>query len=50
MFFEMCYRPFSTGMERVTVLTNIRKNKPEYPEDFNEDIKLMKQVSNFIDF
>ena len=25
-FFEMCYRPLETGMERITIITNLRKN------------------------
>lgn len=44
MFFEMCYRPFKTGMERVLVLTNIRKSVPEFPDDFDEDMDLANQV------
>ncbi|ELU08630.1 hypothetical protein CAPTEDRAFT_220708 [Capitella teleta] len=36
MFFEMCYRPLNTGMERVKILTNLRQPSIELPADFDE--------------
>ena len=43
MFFEMCYRPLTTGMERVKILSNVRKESIELPEDFDE-IERPKEV------
>lgn len=37
MFFEMCYRPLTTGMERVKVLSALRQAEEIHvPEDFDE--------------
>ncbi|XP_055957482.1 eIF-2-alpha kinase GCN2-like isoform X1 [Patella vulgata] len=36
IFFEMCYRPLPTGMERVTVLGNVRLPSIQLPSDFDE--------------
>lgn len=36
MFFEMCYHPM-VGMERATVLENLRKPQPQLPLDFSAD-------------
>ena len=44
IFFEMCYRPMSTGMERIKTLTSLRLPTIEMPDDFNE-LELDKQVS-----
>ena len=35
IFFEMLYRPMTTGMERHTILTNLRKIPTEFPQDFS---------------
>jgi len=40
----MCYRPMSTGMERIKTLTSLRQPTIEIPDDFNE-LELDKQVS-----
>lgn len=37
MFFEMCYRPLSTGMERMKVLTDLRSEDCILPSDFSEN-------------
>lgn len=39
----MCYKPLSTGMERVKVIGNIRLPSVEFPEDFDE-IELQNQA------
>jgi translation initiation factor 2-alpha kinase 4 len=36
IFFEMCYRPLPTAMERITILTGLRKKEIEVPEDFTD--------------
>ncbi|XP_030854895.1 eIF-2-alpha kinase GCN2 isoform X1 [Strongylocentrotus purpuratus] len=36
IFFEMCYRSLSTGMERVKILGQIRQESIQLPEDFDE--------------
>ncbi|CAH1791711.1 unnamed protein product [Owenia fusiformis] len=43
MFFEMCYHPLPTGMERIQVLTNIRRKTIDFPDDFDE-FKLSNQA------
>ena len=45
MFFEMCYRPLETGMERIKVLTTLRLPTIELPEDFDE-VQCSNQVMN----
>ncbi|XP_046402509.1 eIF-2-alpha kinase GCN2 [Ischnura elegans] len=37
IFFEMCYHPLVTGMERVKVLVNLRHKDIILPPDFNEN-------------
>ncbi|KAJ4436658.1 hypothetical protein ANN_16789 [Periplaneta americana] len=37
IFFEMCYHPLLTGMERVKVLMNLRKSDIILPSDLTED-------------
>ncbi|XP_071450666.1 eIF-2-alpha kinase GCN2 isoform X2 [Hetaerina americana] len=37
IFFEMCYHPLVTGMERVKVLVNMRHKDIIFPADFNEN-------------
>jgi len=46
IFFEMCYRPMMTGMERIKTLTSLRLPTIELPDDFNE-LELDKQVCVF---
>ncbi|XP_063427677.1 eIF-2-alpha kinase GCN2-like [Mytilus trossulus] len=36
IFFEMCYRPLTTGMERVQILANLRSMDIVFPEDFDQ--------------
>ncbi|KAJ8309409.1 hypothetical protein KUTeg_014283 [Tegillarca granosa] len=36
IFFEMCYKPLSTGMERVQILGNLRQKEIKLPEDFDQ--------------
>ncbi|KAJ1774112.1 eukaryotic translation initiation factor 2-alpha kinase [Coemansia sp. RSA 1843] len=44
IFFEMCY-PLKTGMERATVLHNLRKPEIVFPEDFAVDrMQLQYQI------
>ncbi|KAJ1894330.1 eukaryotic translation initiation factor 2-alpha kinase, partial [Coemansia sp. IMI 209127] len=44
IFFEMCY-PLKTGMERATVLHNLRKPEIVFPEDFSVDrMQLQYQI------
>lgn len=47
MFFEMCYRALTTGMERVQVLSNIRLPTIDFPEDFDE-VEMPNQVVHTI--
>ena len=46
IFFEMCYRPMLTGMERIKTLTSMRLPTVDLPDDFNE-LELDKQVCIF---
>lgn len=34
ILFEMCYKPFQTGMERLKVLTELRKSDVIFPPDY----------------
>lgn len=34
IFFEMCYKPLHTTMERITILTSLRKKEIILPQDF----------------
>lgn len=36
IFFEMCYKPLTTGMERVKILLNLRSKEIILPTDMNE--------------
>lgn len=36
IFFEMCYKPLKTGMERVKVLLNLRSKDVILPSDVSE--------------
>ncbi|XP_021938823.1 eIF-2-alpha kinase GCN2 isoform X2 [Zootermopsis nevadensis] len=42
IFFEMCYHPLLTGMERVNILVNLRNNEIIFPSDFTEDERLQQ--------
>nr|WAQ68452.1 eIF-2-alpha kinase GCN2 [Haliotis discus hannai] len=44
IFFEMCYKPLPTGMERVKILGMVRGNVVFFPEDFDE-IEMANQAS-----
>lgn len=44
IFFEMCYKPLSTGMERVQVLANLRNKDIIFPEDFDQ-LEMKNQTS-----
>ena len=39
----MCYKPLSTGMERVQVLANLRNKDIIFPEDFDQ-LEMKNQV------
>lgn len=43
IFFEMCYKPLPTGMERVKILGNLRLPEVRFPEDFDQ-FELKSQV------
>lgn len=36
IYFEMCYCPFKTEMERYKVLENLRVKEIKMPDDFNK--------------
>ena len=36
IFFEMCYKPLITGMERVKILLNVRSKEIILPDDMTE--------------
>lgn len=36
IFFEMCYKPMQTDMERVKILGELRSRKITLPEDFDQ--------------
>ncbi|XP_054261632.1 eIF-2-alpha kinase GCN2-like isoform X1 [Macrosteles quadrilineatus] len=42
MFFEMCYRPLDTHMERMKVLADLRTDECVLPSDFVDNNKLTK--------
>lgn len=44
IFFEMCHRPFSTGMERVEILAALRSSKIQLPPWMESDLKYSQQV------
>ncbi len=43
IFFEMCYPPLKTGMERIKILTDLRSPEVKLPSDFDEGL-LMQQA------
>ena len=44
IFFEMCYRPLKTGMERLRLLGGLRKANIEFPDDFSH-VTMSRQVA-----
>lgn len=44
IFFEMCHRPFSTGMERVETLAALRSPKIQLPAWMENDVNYSQQV------
>lgn len=44
IFFEMCYRPLTTLMERDKIIGSIRRPEMVFPDDFQGE-KYSKQVS-----
>lgn len=42
IFFEMCHKPLSTGMERVKVLLNLRSEDIILPPELDETFDLNK--------
>ncbi|CAE1280004.1 EIF2AK4 [Acanthosepion pharaonis] len=44
IFFEMCYIRMETGMERCTVLTNLRKKDIIFPDNFGAELENQKQI------
>ena len=46
IFFEMCYNPLQTGMERIKVLTDLRSPAVKFPADF--DGALLMQQSHIL--
>ncbi|XP_060076346.1 eIF-2-alpha kinase GCN2-like [Ylistrum balloti] len=36
IFFEMCYKPLPTGMERVKILSNLRLPEVKFPDDYDQ--------------
>uniref|UniRef100_A0A1B6C0L6 non-specific serine/threonine protein kinase n=1 Tax=Clastoptera arizonana TaxID=38151 RepID=A0A1B6C0L6_9HEMI len=42
IFFEMCYRPLNTGMERMKVLSDLRQEECILPSDIEDNGKLSK--------
>ncbi|XP_069116071.1 eIF-2-alpha kinase GCN2-like [Argopecten irradians] len=36
IFFEMCYKPLPTGMERVKILSNLRLPEVKLPDDYDQ--------------
>ena len=52
MFFEMCYKPLPTGMERVQILGRLRLESVELPQDFDilalrNQAKIIKWLLNY---
>lgn len=39
IFFEMCCKPFETGMERMKVIGDLRSVDIQLPDDFNQPEK-----------
>lgn len=44
LFFEMCYKPLDTGMERVKVLMNLRSKEIIIPEELSDDYTMSTKV------
>ncbi|OQV13821.1 eIF-2-alpha kinase GCN2 [Hypsibius exemplaris] len=48
LFFEMCHRPFATGMERTMVLTGVRKWPVQLPGGFSEALHRQATVVRWL--
>uniref|UniRef100_A0A8C9W7R6 non-specific serine/threonine protein kinase n=1 Tax=Scleropages formosus TaxID=113540 RepID=A0A8C9W7R6_SCLFO len=46
ILFEMSYRPMTTTSERITVLSQLRKDSIEFPDDFHEYRKVISWLLN----
>ncbi len=46
IFFEMCYPPLATGMERIKILSDLRASPAKLPDDF--DLSLLMQQAHII--
>lgn len=44
IFFEMCHRPFATGMERIEILAGIRLPTIAMPKSFEGDAAFVQHV------
>ncbi|KAF5288488.1 hypothetical protein FQA39_LY15417 [Lamprigera yunnana] len=44
ILFEMCYESFKTGSERHIVLSKLRSENIEFPDDFNEKLSGQKEI------
>ncbi len=42
IFFEMCYHPLNTGMERTKTLTDLRSESIKFPSDFDEALNMQQ--------
>ena len=43
IFFEMCYKPLPTGMERVKIISQLRMAEINLPEDLDQ-LEMERQV------
>ncbi|GAB1604506.1 eIF-2-alpha kinase GCN2-like [Argonauta hians] len=44
IFFEMNYPPFQTMSERHAILTNLNNSNVKFPEDFDENLGIQKEI------
>ena len=42
IFFEMCYPPLQTGMERIKILSDLRSSAVKLPSDFDESLMMQQ--------
>lgn len=49
IFFEMCYRPLKTGMERLRLFGGLRKASIDFPDDFSK-VTMSRQVKTTTKF
>ncbi|XP_017783992.1 PREDICTED: eIF-2-alpha kinase GCN2 [Nicrophorus vespilloides] len=38
IFFEMCYNPLKTGMEKINIISGLRSEKISFPPDFSDKV------------